>query len=198
MMRMQPKHEGWIEVVCGPMFSGKSDELIRRVDRAQIAGQCVHVFKPALDDRYHATAVASHAGARFDASLIEDEGQFIEKVLELAQTGAADVVAVDEVQFLSDSIVEAVEILADSGVRVIVAGLDQDFLRRPFGPMPELLVRAEFVDKLQAVCMGCQGPASHTQRLMPDGQPAKSTDPLVLVGATDSYEARCRSCHEIG
>ncbi len=182
---------GQIEVICGSMFSGKTEELIRRVKRAQIARKRVQVFKPALDTRYGAEHVASHDGIRAQAVPVEtaDElGSLVEP--------STEVVAIDEVQFLDSKVVEVCEALAARGKRVIVAGLDQDFRGESFGPMPELMARAEHVDKLQAICVVCGGPASRTQRLI-NGQPASSHDPIILVGATEAYEARCRSCHEV-
>lgn len=200
-MRIAPQHGGWIELIVGPMFSGKSDELIRRLDRAMIAGQRVQVYKPAIDERYSADQVASHAGARIDAVAVTDTAAFVEQLRQIAATHhhhelPVDVIGIDEIQFMSDGIVEAVDALASRGVRVIASGLDQDFARRPFAHMPQLLAHAEFVDKLQAICMVCSGSASCTQRLI-DGKPARLDDPLVQVGAAESYEARCRMCHRI-
>ena len=182
MIRVPPQRGGWLEVVCGPMFSGKSEEMIRRLRRAEIAGQRVLLFKPRIDDRYDAAAVVSHAGVRMSAVPVD---------------GCAELVAIDEVQFFEQTIVDAALALADGGARVVAAGLDQDFRRRPFGPMPELLSRAELVDKLQAVCHHCGGPATTTQRLV-DGMPAPYSGETIVVGACDSYEARCRDCHQAG
>ena len=191
MIRVPPQRGGWLEVICGPMFSGKSEEMIRRLRRAEIAGQRVVIFKPLIDDRYDATDVVSHAGARMRAVPIAS-------VSELAERAAGpDVVGIDEAQFLGDGIVSCALDLADRGTRVVVAGLDQDFRRLPFGPMPELLAHAEFVDKLQAVCHRCGGPATTTQRLV-DGRPAPYSGETVVVGAEEQYEARCRGCHEPG
>ena len=191
MIRIPPQRGGWLEVICGPMFSGKSEELIRRLRRAEIAGQRVVIFKPLIDDRYDATDVVSHAGARMRAVPVTSVAQIVEHATGL------DVVGIDEAQFLGDAIVGAALGLADGGTRVVVAGLDQDFRRLPFGPMPELLSHAEFVDKLQAVCHRCGGPATTTQRLV-DGAPAPYSGETVVVGAAEQYEARCRSCHEAG
>ncbi len=191
MIRIPPQRGGWLEVICGPMFSGKSEEMIRRLRRAEIAGQRVVILKPRIDDRYDATDVVSHAGARMRAVPITSASE----ALELAR--GYEVVGIDEVQFLEPTIVGHALELADRGVRVIVAGLDQDFRRLPFGPMPELLSHAEFVDKLQAVCHRCGGPATTTQRLV-DGLPAPYTGETVVVGAAEQYEARCRDCHEAG
>jgi len=191
VIRIPPQRGGWLEVICGPMFSGKSEEMIRRLRRAEIAGQRVVIFKPRIDDRYDATHVVSHAGARMQAVPVAS-------VSEIAvHADGYDVVGIDEAQFLGEGVVMAALGLADRGVRVVVAGLDQDFRRLPFGAMPELLVHAEFVDKLQAVCHRCGGPATTTQRLV-DGEPAPYSGETVVVGAAEQYEARCRGCHEAG
>ena len=185
------EQRGRIEVVCGSMFSGKSEELIRRVRRAQIARQRVQVFKPALDDRYDRRQVASHDGARVEAMPVRSSREIFE-YLEPAST----VVAIDEAQFLDRDIIEVAETLADRGMRVIVAGLDMDFRGEPFGAMPEILALAEMVDKLQAICMVCGAPASRTQRLV-NGRPAQYTDPIIMLGAQEAYEARCREHHVV-
>ncbi len=182
---------GWIEVICGSMFSGKTEELIRRARRAQIARQKVQVFKPALDNRYATNAVASHNGMEFKAEPVQNALDILERVDPDTQ-----VVAIDEVQFFDWAIADVVEILANRGVRVICAGLDMDFRGEPFGPMPLLLARAERVDKLHAICMVCGNEASRTQRLI-NGQPAHYDDPVILVGAEEVYEARCRACHVV-
>lgn len=182
---------GWIEVICGSMFSGKTEELIRRVRRAQIARQKVQVFKPAIDTRYAEREVASHNGLQVEALPVEDTAQ-IRALLDPDAT----VVALDEVQFFDDDVVDLCEKLANRGVRVIVAGLDMNFRGEPFGPVPELMARAERVDKLQAICVVCGGPASRTQRLI-NGEPAAYDDPVILVGAQEVYEARCRGCHRV-
>jgi thymidine kinase len=191
VIRIPPQRGGWLEVICGPMFSGKSEEMIRRLRRAEIAGQRVVIFKPAIDDRYDASDVVSHAGARMQAVPIRSSAEIATKA------EGFDVVAIDEAQFLGEGVVLTALALADRGVRVVVAGLDQDFRRLPFGPMPELLSHAEFVDKLQAVCHRCGGPATTTQRLV-DGEPAPYSGDTVVVGAAEQYEARCRGCHEPG
>jgi thymidine kinase len=191
VIRVPPQRGGWLEVICGPMFSGKSEEMIRRLRRAEIAGQRVVIFKPRIDDRYDATDVVSHAGARMRAVPIGSVADIAE------HAPGFDVVGIDEAQFLGEGIVATALELADTGTRVIVAGLDQDFRRLPFGPMPELLSHAEFVDKLQAVCHRCGGPATTTQRLV-DGAPAPYSGETVVVGAAERYEARCRGCHEAG
>jgi len=191
VIRIPPQRGGWLEVICGPMFSGKSEEMIRRLRRAEIAGQRVVIFKPWIDDRYDATDIVSHAGARMQAVPIASVSEIAE------HSQGQEVVGIDEAQFLGDGVVATALDLADRGVRVIVAGLDQDFRRLPFGPMPELLTHAEFVDKLQAVCHRCGGPATTTQRLV-DGRPAPYSGDTVVVGAAEQYEARCRGCHEAG
>ncbi len=182
---------GRIEVICGSMFSGKSEELIRRVRRAQIARQRVQVFKPALDDRYSRHLVASHDGSRLDAIPLHRSAEILEQLGD-----GVTVVAVDEAQFLDERLPEVVQELADRGVRVVAAGLDMDFRGEPFGPMPRLLALAESVDKLQAICMVCGAPASRTQRLV-NGEPAHYSDPIILVGAREVYEARCREHHVV-
>src|SRR5512132_4069081 len=189
--RIPPQRGGWLEVICGPMFSGKSEEMIRRLRRAEIAGQRVVIFKPLIDDRYDADDVVSHAGARMRAVPVSSVAEVT------THAEGFDVVGIDEAQFLGDGVVAAALELADRGVRVVVAGLDQDFRRLPFGPMPALLTHAEFVDKLQAVCHRCGGPATTTQRLV-DGRPAPYSGETVVVGAAEQYEARCRGCHEAG
>lgn len=187
-----PHHQGWIEVVVGPMFSGKSDELIRRIKRALIARQRVLVFKPCLDDRYHATDVFSHDGRRAEAIAVRDASE-LEAHL---SNPLPDVVAVDEAQFFDEGLVKLVVELADNGVRVICAGLDMDFRGEPFGIMPQLLARAEYVEKLYAVCPVCGAPATRTQRFV-NGKPARYDDPVILVGASEAYEPRCRKCHTV-
>ncbi len=195
MIRVNPSG-GWLEVICGPMFSGKSEEMIRRLRRAEIAGQRVVIFKPRIDDRYDAADVVSHAGARMRGVPVASVSELVARARGSDGT-AFDVVGIDEVQFFSLEVVPAALALADAGVRVVAAGLDQDFRRLPFGPMPELLARAEFVDKLQAVCHRCGGPATTTQRLV-DGSPAPYSGETIVVGAREQYEARCRDCHEPG
>lgn len=186
----QPGH-GWIEVVCGSMFSGKTEELIRRVRRAKIARQKVQVFKPALDTRYAAEKVTSHNGLDTAAVPVKST----RTLLELVEPDT-NVVAIDEVQFFDLDVVSVCQSLAERGLRVIVAGLDMDFRGEPFGPMPLLMAEAEQVEKLQAICVVCGTPASRTQRLI-DGHPASYDDPIVLVGGSESYEARCRLHHEV-
>ncbi|RIH80783.1 thymidine kinase [Meiothermus hypogaeus] len=185
-----PHHQGWIEVVVGPMFSGKSDELIRRIKRALIARQRVLVFKPRIDARYHATDVSSHDGRRAEAIAVYDSAELRAHLTE----PLPDVVAVDEAQFFDEGLIPLVLELADKGVRVICAGLDMDFRGEPFGIMPNLLTRAEYVEKLYAVCPVCGAPATRTQRFV-NGKPARYDDPVILVGASEAYEPRCRKCH---
>jgi len=182
---------GWIEVICGCMFSGKSEELIRRVKRAEIARQHVQVFQHGIDQRYGDRRVASHSGTFVNAIPVNTAAGILR-----ALDDDTEVVAVDEVQFFDEGIVDVVEELADRGLRVIVAGLDLDFRGEPFAAMPALMARAEFVTKLQAICMQCGAPATRTQRLI-DGQPAHYDDPVILVGASEVYEARCRKCHQV-
>ncbi len=188
---MAPNIYGSVEVICGSMFSGKTDELIRRLRRATIARQKVQVFKPSIDMRYAVEKVTSHAGTDFAAIPIARASE-VRRLLDKDAT----VVAIDEAQFFDHEIVQIVEELANNHIRVIVAGLDTDFRGEPFGPMPELMARAERVDKLQAICMVCGEPATRTQRLI-DNKPARYDDPVVIVGAAEMYEARCRQHHEV-
>ena len=182
---------GWIEVISGSMFSGKTEELIRRVRRARIAKRKVQVFKPMLDNRFHAEQVASHNGLQWEAVPVGNAREIPERLED-----DATIVAVDEVQFFDWEISKVCNGLADRGLRVILAGLDMDFRGEPFGPMPLLMAEAEEVTKLQAICVTCGAPASRTQRLI-DDQPAAYDEPIILVGGSESYEARCRHCHEV-
>jgi len=182
---------GSIEVVCGSMFSGKTDELIRRLIRATIAKQKVQVFKPAIDVRYAVEKVTSHAGSNYDAIPVADAADILAKLDQ-----DTTVVGIDEAQFFDLEIAEVAQELASRGIRVLVAGLDMDFRGEPFGPMPLILAKAERVDKLHAICMVCGDDASRTQRLV-NGKPAKYNDPVVIVGASELYEARCRAHHEV-
>ncbi len=175
-------NSGSIEVVCGPMFSGKTEELIRRVKRAQIARQKVQIFKPAIDNRYHETEVVSHSSQSIEALPVSSSIDLLQRVFDTTR-----VVAIDEVQFFDNDIILVVEKLARRGVRVICAGLDQDYLGKTFGPMGELLARADHVHKIQAICTVCGAPASKTFRKNPEQKEQ------VLVGETDLYEARCRA-----
>ncbi len=184
-------HTGSIEVITGSMFSGKTDELIRRLVRATIARQKVQVFKPAIDNRYSEQKVTSHAGSDFEAVPIQCSAD----VLSLLDKDAT-VVAIDEAQFFDGELISVTQKLADQGVRVIIAGLDTDFRGEPFGPMPVLIAQAERVDKLHAICMVCGEDACRTQRLV-NGHPAHYHDPVVIVGAAEMYEARCRKHHEV-
>lgn len=189
MYRTEPS--GWTEVICGSMFSGKTEELIRRVRRAQIAKQKVQVFKPVMDNRYAVEKITSHSGLHVEAIPVADAGTILDQV-----APDTTVVAIDEVQFFDWHIAGVVNLLADRGLRVIVSGLDMDFRGEPFGPMPLLMAEAEQVDKLQAICVVCGRAASRTQRLI-DGRPASYDDPVILVGASEVYEARCRGHHEV-
>jgi thymidine kinase len=184
-------HTGSIEVITGSMFCGKTDELIRRLRRATIARQKVQVFKPAVDTRYSTEKVTSHAGSEFDAMPVQNSKQIIEK-LEKETT----VVGIDEAQFFDLEIIPITQQLAERGLRVIVAGLDTDFRGEPFGPIPPLMAKAENVDKLHAICMVCGESACRSQRLI-NGSPAQYDDPVVIVGASELYEARCRKHHEV-
>lgn len=188
---MPVREASWLEVIVGSMFSGKSEELIRRVKRAAIARQKVLVFKPALDHRYGVEKVAAHNGLSVDCIPVENPVDILRLV-----NGDVDVVAIDEVQFFPTSVIGVCQQLVRDGKRVIAAGLDQDFRGEPFGPVPVLLALAEQVTKLNAICVVCGRPASRTQRLI-DGQPAKYDDPIILIGATENYEARCNRCHEV-
>jgi thymidine kinase len=181
---------GWIEVVSGVMFSGKSEELMRRVRRAILARKKVQVFKSYLDDRYGGiTKVGSHDGKTVEAEPIQSSLELMTKV----RTGT-EVIAVDEVQFLDEGVVEVMNALADRGARIIVAGTDMDFRGEPFGPMPQLLAIAEMIDKLHAICVVCGDLATRNQRLI-NGDPAPAEGPTIQVGGLESYEARCRRCH---
>lgn len=186
------KHNvGSVEVICGSMFCGKTEELIRRLRRARIAKQEVQVFKPVIDNRYDHKKVTSHSGLDVDAQPVDSS----EDILAQMETSTT-VVGIDEVQFFDDGIVDVVEALAEEGIRVIVTGLDMDFRGEPFGCMPDLMARAEKVDKLQAICMVCGESASRTQRLV-NGTPAHYDEPIVVVGAQEMYEARCRKHHQV-
>jgi len=183
---------GWMEVIAGSMFSGKTEELLRRVRRATIARKRVQVFKSHLDDRYAGLwAVSSHDRRTFDATPVDSSSQILLRLEPMAQ-----VIAIDEVQFLDLGIVRVVSSLAARGRRVIMAGIDTDFRGEPFGPMPQLMAMAEVVDKLHAICVLCGSPASRTQRLI-EGRPASYDSPTIMVGAADAYEARCRACHQV-
>ncbi|MCJ7513706.1 MAG: thymidine kinase [Anaerolineales bacterium] len=182
---------GSVEVVTGSMFSGKTDELIRRLRRARIARQSTQVFKPSIDTRFRVEKVMSHAGSEFEATPVRSAAE----ILQLLHPETT-VVGIDEAQFFDTTLREIVQDLAARGVRVLVAGLDTDFRGEPFGPMPELMALAERVDKLHAICMVCGNEAARTQRLI-DGRPARFDDPVVVVGASEMYEARCRQHHDV-
>jgi thymidine kinase len=183
---------GWIEVICGVMFSGKSEELIRRVRRAIIAKRSVQVFKSHLDERYAGIYhISSHDGRSVEAIPVDSAAQIAQRVERTTQ-----VVAIDEAQFLDATVVALATSLAERGVRIVVAGTDTDFRGEPFGPMPELLAVAEVVDKLHAICVVCGNPASRNQRLI-EGKPARRDSPIIMIGGQESYEARCRSCHRV-
>lgn len=185
------KHSGWVELICGSMFSGKSEELIRRVRRATYGNLTVRVFKPAIDKRYADESVVSHNGTSLSAIPVSCAADILKYMSE-----DIDVVGIDEIQFFDEEIIEIVDELANQGYRVIVAGLDTDFRGEPFGPMPKLMALSESVSKLNAICPVCGSPASRTQRLI-DGQPASYDDPVILVGASEAYEPRCRHHHEV-
>jgi thymidine kinase len=184
MMNLTKGSIGWIEVVCGPMFSGKSEELIRRLRRAEIARQRVQIFKPGIDQRYSDDHIVSHSDSKMAAEGVKDW-----KELEQKLDWRTEVIGIDEAQFLGEGIVDYVVKLADVGKRIIIAGLDTDFLGRPFHPMPELLAVADEITKTLAICIQCGNPAKHTQRLV-------NSEDLVVVGAAGMYEARCRRCFE--
>lgn len=190
-MHYQPSG-GVLELICGSMFSGKTEELLRRVRRAEIARKRVQLFKPRIDNRYGIARVVSHNGvAREDVIVVERATDILARL-----NSDTEVVAVDEVQFFDWKIADICDDLADKGLRVIAAGLDQDFRGEPFGPMPLMLAIAERVEKLWAICVVCGAPASRTQRLI-DGRPARYDDPVIMVGGSESYEARCRDCHAV-
>ncbi len=179
-------HIGWIEAICGPMFSGKSEELIRRLRRAMIARKRVQVFKPAIDTRYSADEIVSHGDLRMKSDPVNDATEILQKL-----DWRTQVIGIDESNFFGPNLVEIASQLADTGKQVIIAGLDTDFMGRPFTPMPDLLAIAESITKTLAICMRCGNPAKHTQRLV------ESAD-LIVVGAAGMYEARCRRCFEPG
>lgn len=182
---------GFIEVVCGPMFAGKTEELIRRIKRLEYAKQNVLVFKPTIDDRYAKEEIVSHNLSKKPSIIIDKSVEIMTFIHD-----DVDAVVIDEVQFFDHDIIAIAEKLADQGIRVIVGGLDRDFRGEPFGPMPELLARAEFVTKLTAICVKSGLPATRTQRII-NGKPANYSDPTILVGADESYEPRSRHYHEV-
>jgi thymidine kinase len=177
---------GWIEVICGPMFSGKSEELIRRLRRAVIARKRVQVFKPTLDDRYSADEIVSHGDMRMKSEVVSTPAEILAKL-----DWRTEVIGIDEANFMGPDLIDVATRLADSGKQVIISGLDTDYMGRPFSPIPELLCLAESITKTLAICMRCGNPAKHTQRLV-------ASDELIVVGAAGMYEARCRRCFEPG
>ncbi len=181
-MPVQPTRNGWIEVICGSMFSGKTEELIRRLRRSQIARQRIQIFKPAIDDRYHEADIVSHSEQRMESTPVRTAAEIRDRLIDGVQ-----VVGIDEAQFFEPALVDVCEQLANRGVRVIVAGLDQDYRGRPFAPIPDLLAVAEYITKNLAICVRCGAPANRSQRIT-------QSDSQLLVGAGDAYEARCRHC----
>lgn len=185
------KQSGWVEVICGSMFSGKSEELLRRVRRATYGNLSVRVFKPAIDDRFADDSVVTHNGTSAIARPVKNSDEILEDI-----DNEVDVIGIDEVQFFDENITAVADELANKGIRVVIAGLDTDFRGEPFGPMPKLMALSESVSKLNAICPICGSPASRTQRLI-DGRPASYDDPVIMVGASESYEPRCRHHHEV-
>ena len=182
-MTLTPKDAGWIEVICGSMFSGKTEELIRRLRRAQIAQMSTIIFKPRIDSRYSETHIVSHNNLKLESHLVNTPQEILDMAVNIS------VVAIDEAQFFNDSILEVCKTLASQGKRVVLAGLDTDYRGVPFGPMPQLMCEADYLDKLRAICVKCGNPASYTQRT--------SSDPgQVVIGELDKYEARCRNCFQ--
>jgi len=183
---------GFLEVISGCMFAGKTEELIRRIKVLEFAKKKIIVFKPQIDNRYSDNLVVSHAGSSVESISINTAKEILDYVKE-----DTDVVAIDEVQFFDEDIIEICDLLARRGIRVMAAGLDTNFRGEPFSVMPSLITQAEFVTKLTAVCVKCGAPATRTQRIV-DGKPANYDDPILMIGASESYEARCRHCHEVG
>lgn len=193
------RQSGWIEVICGSMYAGKTEELMRRLNRLSWAKRPFLLFKHEIDIRYgdNAQFIVSHSGQKMEATPIHHSEEILNYVQEYQQSqGDLYAVAIDEVQFFDENILNILDVLANEGIRVIVSGLDKDFRGEPFGIMPQLLTKAEEVTKLTSICNQCGAPATRTQRLV-DGTPANYDDPIVLVGAVESYEPRCRHCHEI-
>ena len=186
-----PVRDGWIEVICGSMFAGKTEELSRRITRIQFAKKEVIVFKPEIDDRYEKSMVVSHSARKVKSIPVTSSEDILKHLDHLPYA-----IAIDEAQFFDKGIIKVAEELANQGVRVIVAGLDLDFRGEPFGVMPDFLARAEFVTKLQAICQVCGEPATRTQRII-NGIPANYNDEIVVVSAKEKYEARCRHCHQV-
>ena len=183
-MTLTPKNSGWIEVICGSMFSGKTEELIRRIRRAEIAKMNTIIFKPNIDNRYSSNHIVSHNQSKMESILIDDINEILENSKEM------DVIGVDEAQFFNNELIPICKKLAKDNKRVVVAGLDTDFKGDPFGPMPALMCEADFLDKLRAICVKCGNPASFSQRLI-------KVSEQVVIGETDIYEARCRNCFKI-
>ena len=183
-MTLTPKNSGWIEVICGSMFSGKTEELIRRIRRAEIAKMNTIIFKPNIDNRYSSNHIVSHNQSKMESILIDDINEILENSKEM------DVIGVDEAQFFNNELIPVCKKLAKDNKRVVVAGLDTDFKGDPFGPMPALMCEADFLDKLRAICVKCGNPASFSQRLIKNSE-------QVVIGETDIYEARCRNCFKI-
>lgn len=184
--------DGWIEVICGCMFAGKTEELIRRINRIIYAKKTILVFKPKIDNRYDEGSVVSHSQKKIKSIVISSASEILEHLPEKLPYA----IAIDEVQFFGEDLIPVIESLANSGVRIICAGLDQDFRGEPFGIIPMILSRAEYVTKLQAICQVCGQPATRTQRII-NGEPADYDDPIILVSAAEKYEARCRHCHQV-
>ncbi|UWG48453.1 Thymidine kinase [Halanaeroarchaeum sp. HSR-CO] len=187
-------NSGWVEVITGSMFSGKTEELLRRLRRAEIAGQSVAAFTPAIDDRFGQETLGSHAGSSWQATVVDNDGAGVWDVVDVLD--GEEVVAIDEANFFDPPLVDVAQELASAGRRVIVSGLDQTYRGDPYEPVPQLIATAEYVDKLQAICTICGEPATRTQRIV-DGQPAHVDEPTTIVGADESYEARCRNCHVV-
>lgn len=190
-MKYQEHSAGWIEIICGPMFAGKTEELIRRIERMKYAKKNYIVFKPIIDNRYSNTSIVSHSNYKAEAINIERPSEIKKYVNELTQS-----IIIDEAQFFSKEIIPIIQEYADNGLRIICAGLDTDFKGEPFGIIPELLAIAEKITKLTAICMVCGAEASRTQRII-NGVPAFYDDSVVMVGAKEAYEARCRICHKV-
>lgn len=182
-MTLTPRESGWIEVICGPMFCGKTEELIRRLKRAQIAKMKTAIFKPRIDNRYSENHIVSHNQLKMESYLIDDAVEILEKA------DGAEVVGIDEAQFFEQNLIAVCHELSVNKKRVVVAGLDKDYQALPFGPMPEIMCAADYLDKLQAICVRCGEPAGFTQRISTD-------DGQVVIGETDKYEARCRKCYQ--
>ena len=181
-MTLTPKNTGWIEVICGPMFSGKTEELIRRLVRAEIAKQRVAIFKPSIDNRFSENFIVSHNQRKIKSIQVQNTNMILD------YSDKADVFGIDEAQFFDQSIVKVCRSLANKGIRVVIAGLEKDYLAHSFGHMPELLVEAEYITKVNAICMNCGDPANFSHRI-------SSEKKQVVVGETDKYEALCRRCY---